>query len=78
MKTLVLVSMLVLTMLTGCTSRTEYGECIGIADDKDPNLVYKVSAWNLILGVIFIEAIVPPVIVLANETSCPVGRKPKP
>ena len=59
----------------GCTTRTDYGECIGIADDKDPTFVYKVSRWNVILGVIFVEMIVPPVIVLANEFSCPVGKK---
>lgn len=28
---------------TGCTSRTEFGPCIGAFDEKSPGLIYKVS-----------------------------------
>lgn len=66
---------LTLLMLVGCTSHTEFGPCIGIADDKDPVLVYKVSAWNVFIAVIFVELIAPPIFVLVDETFCPVGHK---
>jgi hypothetical protein len=61
---------------TGCTERTEFGRCIGVAGDKDPELAYDVSGWNIAMAVIFSETIVVPIVVLANETSCPVARKP--
>ena len=61
--------------LVGCTSRTDLGPCIGAFDERDPNLIYKVSGWNIAMGIIFMEMIIPPVIVIADETLCPVGRK---
>lgn len=63
--------------LLGCTTRTEFGPCVGIADDKDPALQYKVSAWNAFLGIFFFSLIAPPVFVLVDSTFCPVGVKPK-
>jgi hypothetical protein len=74
MKRLLLIA-LACVALTGCTTRTEYGECVGLADDKDPTLHYKVSAWNVFLGVVFIEAILPPIVVAVDDTFCPVGKK---
>jgi len=72
-KSLVLTALIVL--LSGCTERTEFGSCIGLADEKDPKLVYKLDATNLVVGLVFIELIVPPVVVAVDETFCPVGRK---
>jgi hypothetical protein len=66
---------LVIAMLAGCTSSTSFGECVGIADDKDPKLTYKLSVWNTVLAIVFSETIVVPVVVLVNETYCPVARK---
>lgn len=62
-------------LLTGCASHTEYGPCVGIADDKNPNLVYKVSAQNLIVGILFFQLIAPPIFVVVDEFYCPVGVK---
>jgi len=62
-------------ILTGCTSQTQFGDCIGLADAKKPDLVYKVSATNLIVAILTFELIAPPVIVAVNETFCPIGRK---
>lgn len=73
-KTLALV--LAAALLAGCTARTEHGECIGVFDDKDPKLVYKLSAWNLVMGLLFVELLVPPVVVLVDQTFCPIGKKP--
>jgi hypothetical protein len=71
----ILLAATMIAMLSGCTSSTQYGSCIGIADDKNPNLEYKLSAWNTFLAIVFSETIVVPIVVLANETSCPVGVK---
>ncbi len=60
---------------TGCESHTEFGECVGINQEKDPDLKYKTSTLNVVLGVIFVETIIVPVIVLLDEFECPVGRK---
>ena len=62
-------------LFTGCTSKTEFGECIGVLQDKKPELEYKLSVWNTILAVVFSETIIVPVLVVANEHSCPVGKK---
>lgn len=64
---------LMTTMLVGCTSKTEYGSCIGITEKENPTLHYKVSAWNVFLAIVFSETIIVPVLVLADEVSCPVG-----
>ena len=70
-----LASALLLAALAGCTTRTEHGPCIGLGDDKDPALIYKLSAWNLFLGIVFIELIAPPLFVAVDSTFCPVGKK---
>ncbi len=72
MKTLAL---LLVLGLAGCTSSTRYGDCIGAFDEGDPNLRYSTSGWNVALGIIFIETIVVPAVVIANEARCPVGNK---
>lgn len=64
-------------LLSGCTSKTEFGECIGAFDDKKPGLEYKLSVWNTVLAVIFVETIVVPVVVVANQARCPVGPAAK-
>ena len=65
----------VLTLLAGCTSRTEFGDCIGLADDRQPNLIYKVSAWNIVVAILGFEMIAPPIFVAVDETFCPIGKK---
>lgn len=61
--------------LSGCTSSTEFGKCIGAFDDKDPKLTYKVSILNTVLAIIFVETIIVPVWVVVDEALCPVARK---
>lgn len=65
-------------LLAGCTTRTEYGPCIGVLETGDPSLRYNLSAWNLVLAFIFSETIVVPVVVLIESTRCPVGQKVSP
>ena len=73
MKRLAVILMVV--MLSACTTHTEYGQCIGIGDDKKPDLEYKLDVWNTFLGIVFFETLFTPIVVLANETYCPVGKK---
>lgn len=62
-----------LTLIAGCQSRTDYGSCIGLGEKQNPALRYRLSARNIAIGVVFIELIVPPIVVATDETFCPVG-----
>ena len=73
MKTIAIV--LIMAVLSGCTTSTEFGSCVGLFDDKKPELHYKISAWNLVIGVVFFELVAPPILVVVDETFCPVGKK---
>ena len=64
-----------LLILTGCTESTEYGECIGLGQDKDPELVYRLDKSNAFVAIIFVETIIVPILVLADNIYCPVGQK---
>lgn len=68
MKKYLAILLMILT-LTACSSSTPYGDCVGIGDEdsRDPTLHYKLSAWNLAMGVIFFELIVPPIVLLGRS-----------
>jgi len=66
-------SLLALVLLAGCASDTKYGECVGLGDWQNPKFSYDVSTRNIILGIIFIETIVVPVVVVTGKLFCPVG-----
>jgi hypothetical protein len=70
-----ILAILMVAALAGCASRTEFGPCVGIGDEKDPHLTYKVSARNLIVGLVFWELLAPPVVVAVDEFYCPVAAK---
>ena len=61
--------------LSGCTGSTEFGVCVGVTDDRDPKLAYKLNANNLVWAILGFELVFPPIIVAVDETYCPVGRK---
>lgn len=75
MKKLIIVACLL--ALAGCETRTDYGECKGAFDQRSPQLEYKLSIRNTVLGVVFFETIFVPVIVVANDAVCPVGPASK-
>ena len=58
--------------LTGCTTSTHLGQCIGVTDTPKPGLVYKVSYWNLFMAFIFSETIIVPLVVVFDSIKCPV------
>lgn len=66
---------LILILSAACTKRTEYGECIGINGFEKPGLVYKYSAKNIFLALLFAGLIYPPIKVVLDELECPVAEK---
>jgi hypothetical protein len=72
MKSLIAMALIGLT-LAGCTTETKYGECVGAFDARNPKYEYKLDTVNTVLGIVFIETIFVPVIIVADETVCPVG-----
>lgn len=60
-------------LLSGCRDSTQYGECIGLVNDKKPELVYEVSTRNVVMAVIFSETLMMPILVGAFYLYCPVG-----
>lgn len=77
MKTLSTILVAVL-LLTACSGSTEYGECIGLGDDKDPALTYRISIWNAFWSVVFIETIIVPIEWVVDYAECPTGKKAVP
>jgi len=73
MKKFLLILSLLLTI--SCTTRTEFGECIGAFDEKQPDLIYKMSYWNLAMGIIFIETVVVPLVTVGDDLICPIGKR---
>lgn len=68
--------LLLASVLSGCTSSTEFGECVGLFDEKNPKLTYKLSGWNAFVAVIGSGLMfIPTIMVVANETFCPVGKR---
>ncbi len=70
----IIVSLLSIALLSGCTSKTDFGKCVGLGEKQDPKLEYKVSGWNLFVGIVFIELILPPILVATDELYCPVAK----
>jgi hypothetical protein len=74
-----IISISLLTIaIAGCQSVSTLPDgrnaaCVGINGVKDPQYVYNYSVRNIVLGIIFIELIIPPVIILFDELQCPVG-----
>ncbi len=74
MKRLLIVTTLILTCT--CASKTEFGDCIGINGNEKADLKYDYSIRNIVVGVIFSEMLlIPPILVLMNQTKCPVAKK---
>jgi hypothetical protein len=66
---------LLLILFTGCENETEFGECRGVLEEKDPNLYYDLSYRNIVLSVIFSETFFVPIIVVLDGYECPVARR---
>jgi len=76
MKRMFIITVCALTLLlSGCENSTQFGPCVGVGETQNPKLTYKISALNLVVGILFFELIAPPVVVVANEMYCPNGVK---
>lgn len=69
------VALLLALCLTACASETDYGRCIGAFDEPEPGLVYEVSVRNVVLACVFFQTLFAPIIVVAKEVRCPVGKR---
>lgn len=65
-------------VLSGCSGSGVVGahrySAYGIVNsdqNKNPNVVYRVSVWNCILGVIFIETVIVPVVIVGWQLFVP-------
>jgi len=61
-----------IALLTACESQRPNGRCVGLNGDPEPGVKYEYSVRNVILGLVFVEMVVPPVIVVLKELKCPV------
>ena len=80
MKRMFLASLLVCaTLMMGCKSSTQYGECVGFLSDEDrsPDLQYSWSGRNLFWTIVFSETLVVPIVYAVGYSHCPVGNKSK-
>jgi hypothetical protein len=82
--TLTLVVVL-LTSLTGCTAPTktinnvtysDYG--LLTTDDRNPDIQYEPNWWNIVVGVIFCELIIPPIYVFGFHLTAFLGQRQYP
>ena len=77
-------------LVSGCTSSTSYGECVGLFDKSSaekmhPDLIYKLSGWNCFVAIFVGPPLLflPTIFVIKDETFCPEGKivtlvEPKP
>jgi hypothetical protein len=61
-------------LLSGCRFNTSKGTCVGLAtsDQKKPGVTYKISWRNVIIGVLLVETVIVPAVVLIDDLQCPV------
>jgi hypothetical protein len=69
-----ILAIVLMLLVTSCTGHTRYGQCIGIDDVGDQNLIYRPSVWNILIGIIFVETIIVPLVVILTEAECPVAK----
>lgn len=62
------------TLCSSCIKHTEYGECIGVQDKAQMKKEYRLSYWNIFIGLIFSETIIVPVVVALDDVYCPTGE----
>lgn len=61
--------------IAACTSKTEYGDCLGFQNKQDPRYEYEMSGKNVIVGVVLSETLIIPLIVVFDELYCPVRER---
>jgi hypothetical protein len=59
--------------LVGCENSRHGEPCVGIVDEKNPDVKYEVSGRNLVVGFIFSETLFVPAYVILKDLECPRG-----
>jgi hypothetical protein len=67
-----LTALLVLMIAQACTTQVNGKPCVGIMDEKEPNVKYEFSAGNIFLALLFSETLFVPALVLTKRLECPV------
>lgn len=72
-----MIAMAMITCLSGCVTRTEYGSCKGVLtqQEEDPGLRYEVRTRNVVLAAIFVTSVVWPLATASFWLYCPEGKK---
>lgn len=77
MKRLLLSAVVAASLCLGCTTsvqiRDEEVRCIGLIEEGDPAYKWRVSGWNVAVGIAFVAMILPPVLVVTDYGRCPTG-----
>lgn len=59
-------------LLSACTSSNAGGKCIGVLDKEQPGVEYRLATRNVVVGVVFVETLIVPAVVVFDEIKCPV------
>jgi len=49
--------------------------CAGLGRERVAGYKYEPSARNIIVGIVFVEVVAPPVLVVLHEYECPVAKE---
>lgn len=63
-----------LLLMSACTTRNQYGDCIGLMDQPVPGVKYELSWWNGFVAFIFSGTIVVPIYTVGADIKCPVQK----
>ena len=66
---------LMFMLIAACQTKTEFGPCIGLLDQKSPALKHDWATWNIVGAAFFSETIIIPLVIAAKYLECPVSEK---
>jgi hypothetical protein len=72
MNYLIKIILITATLLTGCRSEVNKIPCVGLNGKKQAGVEYEYSTLNIVLGIIFVETVIVPVVVVLDRLECPV------
>jgi hypothetical protein len=74
MNYLIKIILITATFFAGCRTEVNKVPCIGLNGKKQAGVEYQYSTLNIVLGIIFVETIIVPVIVVLEGLECPVEK----
>lgn len=70
-----LLAALILLFATTYKTNTDFGECVGLGQQKVDSLVYEPNVGNILIGVVGFETLIIPAYIALTSLECPVGTK---